>query len=311
MSWLVVAGSGGAPLGGDTQTGPAADLFALQDRVAAGVATALGLAAAPGSAPSGPKGEGVQERYLSALGHLQKYQDAASVDAAITLLEKLSTEEATWAPVHAALARAYLAKRLLTREPAWMDRAREACLRAERIDGSLPEVQLTMGRLATESGDPEGAVAAFRKVLARQPADVEALLGLADALLLAGKAGEAEEAARRALAASPSYWAVHNKLGVVLVSAGRVEEAVAAFRRAVELAPGNARSLVNLGSALVLAGQARRGGRRPPAERRRRADRGGPLGARDRRVLPGAVRRGGGRVREGRRPLAGLSPRSG
>ncbi len=136
-----------------------------------------------------------------------------------------------------------------------MDRAREACLRAERIDGSLPEVQLTMGRLATESGDLGGAIAAFRKVLARQPADVEALLGLADAFLLAGKTGEAEEAARRALAASPAYWATSNKLGVVLVSAGRVEEAVAAFRRAVELAPGNARSLVNLGSALVLAGR--------------------------------------------------------
>ncbi len=255
VSWLVVAGSGGAPLGGDTQTGPAADLFALQDRVAAGVGSALGLAAATAPALSGPNREGVQERYLSALGHLQKYQDAASVDAAITLLEKLSTEEAEWAPVHAALARAYLAKRLLTREPAWADRAREECLRAERIDSSLPEVQLTMGRLAAVSGNPEGAAAAFRKVLARQPADVEALLGLTDALLAAGKAGESEVAARRALAASPSYWAVHNKLGIVLVSSGRVEEAVTAFRRAVELAPGNARGLVNLGSSLVLAGR--------------------------------------------------------
>ncbi|HYN42392.1 MAG TPA: protein kinase, partial [Thermoanaerobaculia bacterium] len=254
VSWLVVAESGGAPLGGDTQTGPAGDLFALQDRVAAGVATGLGLAGVPGSTPQGLKGEGAQERYLSALGHLQKYQDAASVDDAVALLEKLSIEEEAWAPVHAALARAYLAKRLLTREPAWMDRAREACLRAEGIDGSLPEVQRTVGRLAAESGDLDGAAAAFRKVLARQPADVEALLGLADALLYAGKAGEAEEAARRALAASPAYWAAPNKLGVVLVSAGRVEEAVAAFRRAVELAPGNARSLVNLGSALVLAG---------------------------------------------------------
>ena len=112
-----------------------------------------------------------------------------------------------------------------------------------------------MGRVATESGDPESAAAAFRKVLDRQGADVEALLGLADALVLAGKAGDAEGAARRALVASPSYWAVHNKLGIVLVSSGRVEEAVAAFRRAVELAPENALSLVNLGSALVLAGR--------------------------------------------------------
>ncbi len=255
VSWLVLSGSGGAPLGGDTQTGPAADLFALQDRVAAGVAGVLGLPAARGSAPSGLKGETVQETYLAALGHLQKYQDAASVDAAIVLLEKICTEEATWAPAHAALARAYLAKRFLTREPAWLDRAREACLRAEGIDSSLSEVQLTLGRIATESGDPESAVTEFRKVLTRRAADVDALLGLADALLLGGKADEAEEAARQAVAASPSYWAVHNKLGVVLVSSGRVEEAVAAFRRAVELAPQNALSLVNLGSALVLAGR--------------------------------------------------------
>ena len=255
VSWLVLGGAEGAPLGGDTQTGPADDLFALQDRVAAGISAALGLTAVPGSAPTGPRGESAQERYLAALGHLQKYQDATSVDAAIALLEKLSAEEEGWAPAHAALARAYLAKRFLTREPVWADRAREACLRAERIDGSLPEVQLTMGRLAAESGDPDGAITAFGRLLARQPADVDALIGLADALLLAGKPGDAEGAARRALAASPSYWAVHSKLGVVLVSTGRVEEAVASFRQAVELAPGNARALVNLGSALVLAGR--------------------------------------------------------
>lgn len=255
VSWLVLSGPGGAPLGGDTQTGPAADLFALQDRVAASVVTLLDLEAASGSLSPRPKGEAVQERYLAALGHLQKYQDVASVDAAIALLEGLAADEEPWAPVPAALARAYLAKRFLTRDPAWLERAREAGLEAARIDGSLVEVQRTLGLVATESGDPEGAAAALRRVLDLQPGDTEAMLGLADALLLAGKAGEAEEAARRALAVSPSYWAVPNKLGVVLVSAGRVEESVAAFRNAVALAPENPLSLVNLGSALVLLGR--------------------------------------------------------
>ena len=255
VSWLVLSGAGGPPVGGDTQTGPAGDLFALQDRVAGGVAKALGLAAAPGPAAGGPREGTAQERYLAAIGHLQRYQDPASVDAAISILGALSAEESSWAPVHAALARAYLAKRFSTRDPAWGDRAREACLVAERLDGSLSEVQLTKARLATESGDPEGAVASLRKMLERKPDDVEALLGLVDAYLLAGKAGEAEQAARRALAASPSYWAVHNKLGVVLASRGRGDEAIGAFRRAVELAPGNARGLVNLGSALVVAGR--------------------------------------------------------
>ncbi|MBK9090878.1 MAG: protein kinase [Holophagales bacterium] len=254
VSWLVVAGSGGAPLGGDTQTGPAADLFALQDRVAAGVGSALGLAAATGSAPSGPKGEGVQERYLSALGHLQKYQDAASVDAAITLLEKLSTEEAQWAPVHAALARAYLAKRLLTREPAWADRAREECLKAERIDSSLTRssaddgaARRGIGRSRGSGGRfPEGACPAARR--RRSASRARRRAALRRQTRRGGRGGPARPRGE------PSYWVVHNKLGTVLVSSGRVGEAVAAFRRAVELAPENARALVNFGSALVLAG---------------------------------------------------------
>ena len=254
VAWLVENASGGAPLGGDTQTGSARDLFALQDRVAARVVAAL-HAGAPPPGPVGPSTASAQERYLVALGHLQRYQDAASVDAAVAQLEGLAAEERDWAPAHAALARAYLARKLVTREPRWVALAREACLAAERIDASLPEVQLTMARLATESGDPEGAAKAFRNVLAGRPDDVEALLGLADSLLRAGRTEEAEKAARRAAAAAPGYWAAHNKLGVVLVTAGRVEGAVAAFRRAVALAPENARGLVNLGSALVLAGR--------------------------------------------------------
>ena len=255
VSWLVLAAAGGAPLGGSTETGTASELFSLQDRVAAGVVAALRAGPAPVGAAGGPRAGSAQERYLAALGHLQRYQDAASVDAAVTALETLAREEPAWAPAHAALARAYLARRVTTREPVWADRAREACREAERIDAALPEVQLTAGRVATETGDAKGAIAAFRKVLESRPGDAEALLGLADACLLEGEAGPAEEAARRAVAAGPGYWASHNKLGVVLVSAGRPAEAVEAFRKAVELAPENARGLANLGSALLLEGR--------------------------------------------------------
>jgi len=255
VTWLVLSASGGAPVGGSTETGTASELFALQDRVAAGVVASLGLGPASGVAGGGPRGASAQERYLAALGHLQSYQDAASVDAAVTGLEALAAEEPGWAAARAALARAYLAKRFTTREPAWAERAREACREAERIDPGLPDVQLTLGRVAAETGDAEGAIAAFRKVLGSRPGDVEALLGLADACLLGGKSGPAEEAARRAVAAGPAYWAAHNKLGVVLASTGRPAEATAAFRKAVELAPENAVGLANLGSALLLEGR--------------------------------------------------------
>src|SRR5262249_30426028 len=141
-----------------------------------------------------------QERYVRALGNLQRYDKPASVDEALRLLEALVIEKPGSALVQAALGRADLYKYNLTREKIWAEKADVAVARARQLAQELPEVASTSGELLVRTGKPEEAVVAFRRALALQPNNYDALLGLARAEDASGRAAEAEGAYRRAIA---------------------------------------------------------------------------------------------------------------
>ncbi len=250
----------GLQVAGDSLTGPDADLFSIQDRLAESVLAALAVAGGP--RPAGPAAAALpagdqQARYLRAAGHLRRYDREESVDEAMGLLEALAAEAPDSAAVQAALGRAYLHKHNLTREPRWVDLAVEACARARRLDPD-PEVDVTLGTLHTRTGAPREAIAAFERALAAQPEHFEALLGLARARDAAGEAQLAEATYRRAIALRPRSWEGYSKLGGFHFGRGRYERAAAMFRRATELAPDNARAFSNLGAAFQLQGDLER-----------------------------------------------------
>ncbi|HEX5758261.1 MAG TPA: protein kinase [Thermoanaerobaculia bacterium] len=260
ITYAVLDATRGVQVAGDTVTGPNADLFAMQDRVAESVARSLALK------PDWPPERGSpslatsdqQARYLRALGHLRRYDREESVAEAMGLLEALVMEAPRSAPVQAALARAYLQKFNLTREPRWVDLAAEAGESARALDPQNPEVDVTLGTLHTRTGRPEEAIAAFARALAKQPEHFEALLGLASAQQAAGVPRAAEATFRRAIELRPAYWEGYSKLGGLCVAQGRYELAAAMFRRATELAPDNARAFSNLGATYQLLGELER-----------------------------------------------------
>jgi tetratricopeptide (TPR) repeat protein len=242
------------PLAVDQVTGPAASLFGLQDEVADRVASRLKLPAPPGGAAekassSGLKTASQQERYVQALGSLQRYDKGASVDAAIALLKPLAAEEPDSALVAAALGRAYLFKFNLTREKSWAEEARSTSARAALLDAALPEVDVTLGELRLRTGQPAEAVRSFRHALSLKPGDYEASLGLARAQDAAGDEAAAEAAYRRAIALQPSYWFGYSKFAGFYFNRGNYPRAVEMFRRVTELAPDSARAFSNLGAA--------------------------------------------------------------
>ncbi|MGE5278953.1 MAG: protein kinase domain-containing protein [Acidobacteriota bacterium] len=236
--------------GGDL-TGPASDLFSIQDQLAERVAGELRLPAPSRRTPP-PRGLATtaqQERYLQALGNLQRYDRPESVDAAIRLLESLASEAPESALVQAALARAYLHKHTLTRDKEWAGRAIAAADRAARLDPGIPDVHAARGLVLTRVGKGGEAIAEFQIALSQAPNSVDALLGLAGAYESVGRNTEAEATHRRALAFQPSYWAGYNRLGVFFFSRGRYADAAEMFRRVVELAPDSVRGWNNLGAA--------------------------------------------------------------
>ena len=240
-----------------TLDGTASDLFLLQDRLAENVSQALKL---PRRAPRTPKpagleGAGAQERYVQAIGHLQRYDRPASIDEAVRLLEALARENPSSAIVQAALGRAYLARFNLTRDAQWLAPAAAAGERARQLDPGSPEVSATLGELYLRTGKAAQAVTVYTAALAAQPNNFDATLGLARAYDAADDAARSEETYNRAIRLQPAYFGGYSKLGGFYFNRGRWDDAAKAFQKVTHLTPDNARAFANLGACHFALGR--------------------------------------------------------
>jgi tetratricopeptide (TPR) repeat protein len=86
---------------------------------------------------------------------------------------------------------------------------------AARLTPDLAEVHLDLGRLLLAAGDDAGAAQAFRLALGIDPAEPEAIVGLARALLEQGRCVEAREHLARSVAAAPAATAPRELLARV------------------------------------------------------------------------------------------------
>lgn len=90
----------------------------------------------------------------------------------------------------------------------------------------------------------------YRQVLAAEPRNVGAMLGLAQVLFQTGGAAASEAMLRNAAAAEPRSSLPHTNLGIVLAAQGKLDEAVAALRQALSLKPDAPEILMNLAGVL-------------------------------------------------------------
>lgn len=99
-------------------------------------------------------------------------------------------------------------------------------------------------------GDLDGAEAAYRAILGRDPGHAGATHLLGVAHHQRGRHEAAVELIGRAIAMAPDRATYRNNLGVALKALGRLDEAVVAYREALRLDPDYADALANLGPAL-------------------------------------------------------------
>jgi Flp pilus assembly protein TadD/TolB-like protein len=228
-----------------------AELFDLQDRVANDVVRDLHLRRASSArtpTPSGLDAPADQERYLQALGLLQRYDRPDNVVEALGILTRLAEEKPQSALIQAALAQANLNRFRWTKDRSFADRAIAATDAARALDPHLPEVEVTVGETLLETGKAPEAVRAFQRALAARPGDGQALLGLGRAAEKAGDPAAAEAAFRKAIALQPSFGAF-NQLAAHYYDLGRYGDAADAFRRAAAAVPDSSRAMSNLGGA--------------------------------------------------------------
>ena len=226
----------------DLIEGSVSNLFGVQDDVADSVARNLNLGRSTVRIALDPAVS--QRRYLEALGHLRRYDKEESLDSAIEILEELGASPS----VQAALARAYLGKFNITRQPQLAASAGRAVERALEGDPQSVDVNVTLGELRRQTGQYPEAIAAYMRVLSQQPNNADAVLGLAETYRASGDFKNAEAQYKRSIALQPNYWGGYSKLAGFYYTRSRYPEAIEYFKKVTELVPDSERGYNNLGA---------------------------------------------------------------
>jgi eukaryotic-like serine/threonine-protein kinase len=249
VSYSLIGVRLGVQLGGDRLDGSATNLLALEDALLDSVVRTLRIQAGTARRMV-PLDAAAHERYLRALGHLQRRDSEKEIDRAIELLEGLVASEGDTAPVHAALARAYLRKAAITYQSSWRARAEVSCRIALSLDSHSPEVLVILAKLMLQTGRMDEALGAVQQALALQSQNLDALFCLVQAHESRGRFAEAEKAALQAVALRPEYWLTYERLALVYFRWGRFEEAATYWGKVVEMVPDHEHASSNLGAAL-------------------------------------------------------------
>ncbi len=111
-----------------------------------------------------------------------------------------------------------------------------------------------LGVLAYQAGRVDVAVEWMQSAVHIDPDTGAYWTNLTEALRVLGRLDDAIEAGRHAVALAPDNPDAHNNLGIALLNAGHLEEAADRFRRALAIRADFASALNNLGNAMKLLG---------------------------------------------------------
>ncbi len=238
-------------LGGDSVTVAGDDPFALQDQVVRGVARLLAVDATRMNRPAdhGTRNRLAFDRYLQGRGYLREYDRLERVEQAVALFKEALGFDEHFALAHAGLGEAYWRQFELTREPTWVDRARQSCESAASIDRLRPEADACLAMVLGGTGRNEEAAAAFERALKADGTNEVWVSSLASTYERLGRPGEAEATHKRAIALRPNAWTGYNELGTYYFRRRQYAEAASMFSRVVALAPDSFRGHANLGAA--------------------------------------------------------------
>ncbi len=244
-----------------------ADVFAVQEEIAAAIVVAFG-------------GEFLRAEWqrvrahatqnLGAWGLVQKARalnlpvNRDAIDEALQLARQAVDLDPAYAGAHACLA-SVLMQRVVSgfSEDADADRAGalEAVERAAELSPNDPAVQRTLGKIWSNCGQHARAVGALRRAVEIAPFDFHSWGRLGRTLCYGGNPEEIKEGQAvldRILASAPNhpmvnYW-LYFKANACLRE-GRAEDAARAARKSVEMQPGYAGAWVTLANALGQMGQ--------------------------------------------------------
>ncbi|MFC2173112.1 protein kinase [Acidobacteriota bacterium] len=189
--------------------------------------------------------------YLQGCGYLQRYEDPASLDSAVSLFKRALEDDPEFALAYAGLGETYLRKYNESKNPEWLEPAASNCEQAVALNDTLGHVHVSLGLILTKKGQHEMAMQSIQRSLELEPRNSDAYRARAEAFEKMGRLDKAEEAYKKAISLQLSYWAGYSHLGAFYFRHQRYEEAVEPFLRVTELTPDNVKGFINLGAVYM------------------------------------------------------------
>ena len=231
------------------------DIAAIQDRVVTQVIALLGFEPTPEiraqATAGGTDVPGANEYYLQGRGYLQRFERPENVETAIELFNQALETDPNFALAHAGRAEAFWRRYESTRDPAFVQLARDGCKAALALNDRLSQVRVTLGIVSRGTGEYESAVRELQRALEIDPVSGDALRELAKTYEALGDFVQAETSYRQAIRVRPTDWTNYNLLGGFYFGRGRYADAAQAFQQVIRLTPDNARGYSNLGGAMA------------------------------------------------------------
>jgi tetratricopeptide (TPR) repeat protein len=189
-------------------------------------------------------------------------------EAYLLLASALLNDDGDWLPlVYARLALALrpdhpdailLAGQLLEQMQQY-DLAKQVYSQMPNTSPQYLNAQLATGNALQRAGDPEGAEALLRQLVADRPTSVLALSALGDLMRREERFTDASDAYARAIDLLPKveerHWPLLYTYAISLERQGAFDQAEPVFRRTLEFVPDNPQVLNYLGYSLIEAGR--------------------------------------------------------
>ena len=237
---------------------PIADVFKVQDEIAAAVVDQLKIKLLGGTPTARATDPQAYALYLQARA-VSRQSNTEAFDQAIKLYQQALIIDPNYAPAWDGLADVYFNQMDFAVVPLeqGLPRARDAITRTLKID---PNYAPAYARLGLIEGSVVLDVAAgardIEQGLALDPANLEVLSAAVLVGRLLGRFDQAIELARYLVSRDPVNEQNHDRLAMVYLSAGRLDEALAEFRTVLALSPGFGSEHQYIGRILLLQGDA-------------------------------------------------------
>jgi len=250
-----------AHLWADTYDRKLIDIFSVESEIAKTIADTL-QAKLTGSEKQMMAAQSTSDTAAYELYHkgrsLWEKRSGDNIPKAIAFYEEAIARDPNYALAYAGLSSAYIIL------PFWagVDRldasskAKDAALKALRLDPNLAEAHLALGKVLFFSEiDLPGALREYQRAIELQPNDATAHHWLGnDALAALGRFEEAIAQGKRAVELDPLSTVINTDLGTTFYYAHRFDESARQLRKTLEIDPTSFYAHYNLGIALQAAG---------------------------------------------------------